>query len=381
MKEATENTTQQRIVKALQEQIPVKNLSGVKIRNVRRRPEQPFDISFDIRSASSQIQVLGEIKRSFSPRQLEEISPWIRRLKALRSDVAIAVIAPTLSSQAQEFCIENEIDFLDLAGNIFINVPGKLVLQRTGLRERALVAEEANGPSIMNVFSGKSSRVLRVLLENPRTWTVTGIAEELFREAKRVRLILPGFPVDLRISLGSISKTVASLEEQLWIRRRGTAVLVPEPSRLLRQWAERYKERYRWRLRSSFVVNNPYGAGITEINNGLQPRIKGPYAFTSAVAASTEAAFVDVDVIDVFLMNVKDGRPLRDLNSKSKIGPNLRFITPYDAGVFMYSKTTNEAPIVSSIQAFLDLYARGGRDLKQAEYLLSNLIERRWSVA
>jgi hypothetical protein len=62
----------------------------------------------------------------------------------------------------------------------------------------------------------------------------------------------------------------------------------------------------------------------------------------------------------------------------SGLQPALRFITPYDAGVFMYSKRVGTAPVVSAIQAYLDLYARGGRDLKQAEYLLDNVIRPQW---
>jgi hypothetical protein len=37
--------------------------------------------------------------------------------------------------------------------------------------------------------------------------------------------------------------------------------------------------------------------------------------------------------------------------------------------------------MVSNIQAYLDLYARGGRDLKQADYLLTNAIEPHWKAA
>jgi hypothetical protein len=51
---------------------------------------------------------------------------------------------------------------------------------------------------------------------------------------------------------------------------------------------------------------------------------------------------------------------------------------PYDIGVFMYPQMTEETPLVSDIQAYLDLSARGGRDSKQAEYLLRHVIEPRW---
>jgi len=75
------------------------------------------------------------------------------------------------------------------------------------------------------------------------------------------------------------------------------------------------------------------------------------------------------------------GSELRDLESRPNTGPKLRFLTPYDAGVFMYLKQVGTALVVSPIQAYLDLYARGGRDLKQAEYLLNNMIQPKWGSA
>ena len=42
------------------------------------------------------------------------------------------------------------------------------------------------------------------------------------------------------------------------------------------------------------------------------------------------------------------------------------------------SKRESNFPKVSNIQAYLDLYARGGRDLKQADVLLDAAIAPRW---
>src|SRR5665811_1397940 len=133
----TLNPTGQIVAEMLRSQLPVKGLPGVSIQNVREQPEPPFDISFELRSGPNQVQVLGEIRPTFSPRLLEEIGPWIRRLKSLRTDISVAVIAPLLSPQSQAFCIQNGIDFLDLAGNVFINVPGKFTIQRNGMRARS----------------------------------------------------------------------------------------------------------------------------------------------------------------------------------------------------------------------------------------------------
>ena len=368
-----------KVLDALRKQVPLRDFAGVRIEQVRQEPERPFDVSFELISGSNRIQVFGEIKQAPSPKMLAEIGPWMRRMKSLKQDAAFAIVAPALSPQAQAYCLENGIDFLDLAGNLSIQVPGKFTLQRLGRRnlERD---QPPDSPRSMNAFSGRSSRVLRVLLEKPRLWSLTDISKELAAEGIRVEKIYAQ-AVDFAVSLGLISKVLSSLEEQLWIRRQGSAVLVPEPRRLLLAWAEKYKERYRWRLRNSFEVSNPFGEGVSRISEQLQERVSGAYAFTAAAAASVIAPFVELDRVDIFLGDAESGARLRQLAERESTGPKLRLIYPYDMGVFLYSRREGDVPVVSSLQAYLDLYARGGRDLKQADYLLSRTIEPRWRAA
>ncbi len=374
------NQIEREVVDALREQAPVRDLPSVSIQDVREPPEQPFDLIFELRSGSNRIQVFGEIRRTFSPKLLEEIAPWIQRLKSLHGDAAVAVIAPMLSPQAQAYCIQNGIDFLDLAGNLFINVPGKFMLQRTGKRTPGISTKESEGQRAVNVFSGRSSRVLRVLLENPKSWKITEIARELSEESRRFSIRFPKAQIGLEISPGSVSKAIASLEEQLWVRRRKTAVIVPEPQRVLAQWGEKYKERYRRRLRSSFQTNNPFGSDIASINRGLQKMKFEAYAFTGPMAASAEAPFVDIDLVDIFIIAGQSRVGFGALGGRPATGPPLRFLYPYDTGVFMYSRRVKRAPVVSPVQAYLDLYACGGRDRKQAEYLLASAIQPRWEA-
>jgi hypothetical protein len=231
-----------------------------------------------------------------------------------------------------------------------------------------------------NVFSGRSSRVLRVLLERLKPRILTEIANELQAETNRIAREFSTKQLRFTISLGTISKALSSLEEQLWIRQQNSAVLVPEPRRLLLEWADKYKERFRWGLRSSFETSNPFGKAPAEINVGLQSLLTTPYAFTGA-AAATEAPFIDLDRIDIFLLPNQDGLKLRQLSQRPvpQGAPKLRFIYPYDEGVFLYSKRKSAFPRVSNTQAYLDLYARGGRDLKQADFLLDSAIAPRWN--
>jgi hypothetical protein len=179
--------SEQVILEALRNQVPVRDLPGVSISDVQEQPEQRFDVRFELRSGGNRVLVLGEIKPTFSPRLLEEIAPWIQRLKSLRPEIAVAVIAPFLSPQSQAFCAENEIDFIDLAGNISVNIPGKFTLQRSGMRSRE-TSPPPDGQRTMNVFSGRSSRILRVLLEKPKTWSMRGLrlAWALYQKSSQV---------------------------------------------------------------------------------------------------------------------------------------------------------------------------------------------------
>src|SRR5690242_15850867 len=177
------------IIQALRNQLPLRDLPGVRIRALRERPKERFDVSFELRSGKSSVVVFGEIKPAVSPKILEEIAPWIRRMKALREDVAFALICPVFSDRSQRYCIENGIDFLDMAGNISVNVPGTFTLQRLGIRRKEQSEPEPFFRNI-NVFSARSSRVLRVLLEKPRSWTLTQIAKEIAVESERLARVL-----------------------------------------------------------------------------------------------------------------------------------------------------------------------------------------------
>jgi len=370
------------VLEGLREGRPFEGLPSVSISKLNAKTAGPFDLRFELKSGSNRVFVLGEVKTYVTPKQLEEVSPWIARLKSLQPETAVAIIAPYMSPQAQKFCIENAIDFIDLAGNLSINVPGKFTLQRLGVRGKSESAAREN-TRIQNVYSGKASRVLRVLLQTPRTWNLTTLGNELAIETRANPFVSAVSDVSrgtFEISLGSISKALSTLEQELWIRRRNSAIVIPEPIRLLSQWAEKYKERYRWRLRGSFTCTNPFGAEPRSVAESLNRIAPGQFAFTGAAAASLRAPFVDIDKIDLFVNSPETGVRIREMSVGQGVGPSIRVSSPYDFGVFMYARYEGNVPVVSDVQSYLDLFSRGGRDLKQAQYLLQNRIQENWKA-
>jgi len=409
--------TEQQIIEALKTGQPFQGLPAVRVGSiVAQSRKDRFDVAFWVESGTNRVLVYGEIKSNCTPKTVTQIAPWLSRLKAVEPDAAFAIICPTLSPEAQSICVENSVDFIDLAGNISINVPGsKFVLQRLG-RKGPRAAQPLKYPS---PYGGRSSRVLRVLLQNPKDWKLTEIGEELAAESNRNAILqemkfwtktteqILQEPAEDRtnailkegfeVSLASISKVLRSLEEDLQVRRRDSSIAVPEPGRLLLAWAQKYKERYRWRLRDSFTSSNLVGPDLRKITISLNEQMgTQAWAFTGTAATLLAAPFAEPGIIDVFICekeglggNLRGGLkwPLTaadttamGLKPETAIGPfpDLRLIYPYDLGVFMYSRRVEGIPIVSDIQAFLDLFAKGGRDLKQADYLLEEVIEPRW---
>jgi hypothetical protein len=390
--------TEREILQALRDSQPFKGLSNVRVANLVEQPEAKlgrFDAKFDLQFGQASVEVYVEVKSACTPKQVEQIAPWLSQMKATKNGTAFALVCPVLSPQSQELCLERRVDFIDLSGNLFINVPGKLLLQRVGMESR----QEISPSFYRNPFSGKSSRILRVLLqkpkvwtasetqpwnvplmeravlEKPKAWTLTEITEELAKETSRIECT----GVSFEVSFSLASRVLRSLEEELLVMRRNSAVLVPEPRRLLSRWAQEYRDRNRWYLRRSFKLPNPFGPGLQSVRQGLDGLLKPKcYAFTGAAAASVTAPFIDLDPIDLYTSDEAGAQNLRALISGTSLGPDLRVIYPFDAGVFMYSSLSEGTPIVSDIQAYLDLFARGGRDLKQADYLLQNRIEPMW---
>jgi DNA-binding transcriptional ArsR family regulator len=342
-----------------------------------RAGKNGFDAGFRLQSRGAEVKVYVEVKASCSPKTILEIAPWIRRIKRMNPGTAVALACPVMTVRAQQVCLENDIDFLDLAGNVYINT-GDFLLQRTG-RDAGRRRPGTRGQAFGNPFSPRSSRVVRVLLEKPGTWRLTAIADELEREGRENPI---SRDLSFKIDLSSISRALSALTEELLVRKRGQDIIVSDPGRLLAAWAEKYQTRFRRMLRDSIVLRTSSEKGLADLAIELG-RASRNFVFTSATAASVTAPYVDVDVVDAFAMRPEDflasgitGIP----TARTPLSSQIRITRAYDAGVFMYARIVDGIPVTSPVQAYLDLYARGGRDRKQADFLLEQVLRPKWKT-
>lgn len=339
---------------------------GELARESAARPDVIMVIDF----AGTTVTIYGELKSQVTPRIVRELAPWLARVKELNPSKIYALICPYLSPTNQMYCLNNGIDFIDLSGNVSIQIPGKIWIQRLNCPNLYRTSQLVRNP-----FSGSSSRVIRVLLQNPNAiWSNSRIEEELSNESKRWRR-----PNLFAISQSTISKTIQSLEEEVLVRRDGRKIVTPDPRQLLFRWAEKYREIWKREKRKSWISKNPIGFDIEESCRGLKNEFEGfEPLYTGSAAANLVAPFVNIDRFDIFIIDPSVSEMLRGWSVDQGVGPDFQFVEPYDQGVLMYARQKKGVTIASDIQIYLDCYARGGRDAKQAEYLFTKVIETRW---
>jgi len=119
--QATGLQLEKEVVQALRTQVPVRSLRGVCIRDVKAQSKDGFDVEFQLESGQRSTLAYGEIELAASPKLLEQLAPWIRRMRSLRKDAAFVLICPVLAPRSQAYCIENGIDFLDLPSTCSLN--------------------------------------------------------------------------------------------------------------------------------------------------------------------------------------------------------------------------------------------------------------------
>jgi len=119
--ETREAQFERRMVDALRKQVPVKDLPATH-RAGTSGAGAPFDVSFELTSGKNRILVFAEIKQAPSPScwrrlSLDTAHEVVEKRRCLRS-VSLESVFAGAGVQRR-----NGIDFLDLAGNVSIQVP------------------------------------------------------------------------------------------------------------------------------------------------------------------------------------------------------------------------------------------------------------------
>ena len=212
-----------------------------------------------------------------------------------------------------------------------------------------------------DIFGPKSTRVIRVLISNPRNrWRIATLAKEA------------------KVSLGWAHAVVATLQDQNYVARdENYRVNVVDPIRLLKRWAAFY----------SFITQNRFETFHTfeqELEQLLKrlKKVKTSYALTGLSGAWLVAPYVRPVSVDVYVADRSaTSEFVRALELRPvERGGDIRLVLPYDDGVFYGARSIDDIKVVSNIQLYVDLVNYPARG-EEASSQIFRLIEEEWSKA
>lgn len=353
MKLNSKKDTKEKAIKSLEEAflgIPFVKLK--KVKTDAKIGNSFVDLKMDALVSDKPVTFIGEVKSQGDPRFVRMAVAELKDyLTSIPSSYGI-LIAPYLSDDSRKICKEDGIGCVDLAGNAFLSFKN-IFIERSG-RPNPIASVRV----VKSVFSQKSSRVLRVLFENPsKRWHVEDMAKES------------------GISLGLASKVKQALLSEEWIKEEGKQFYFLKLQEALNQWSENYS----YEKNASFS----FYSGLTD--DQLEDAVKKEckyrkvqYGLALFSGARKVAPYVRFQrffaYLDSNIEAIADVLQLKKVDS----GANVTLLQPYDEGVFYGLQTINGTNVVSDIQLYLDLKRYKGRGEEAAQTLFEQRIKPKW---
>jgi hypothetical protein len=323
--------------------------------------EQLFGITVRLTTASNEQWIIAVLTRaSGEPRLIRESCA---RLNSLikdhpNKDKVYPVVAATyIGKRAAQICKEMNVGYLDLSGNcrlsfdsIFIE---REVLENKNIEKRPL----------RSVFSPKSSRVVRLLLENPeRGWPVQELA------------------ASAQISLGLASKVKQKLLDLDFAIATMAGLKLREPENVLIDWSHNYS------YKDNEMLECYAPGGQYELEGYLAnycDQNKTEYALTLFSGSNRVAPFIRGITLSTAYVNANLHKVASDLGWKPvSSGANFILLRPFDEFILrgvQDNPTKWTGKVVSDIQLYLDLASHKSRGEEAAEFLLEQRIRPNWT--
>jgi len=293
---------------------------------------------------------VGEIISSSTPKSVEAAVAQARRYAT--GDALPLIIAPYLSPKTLERCLEAQVSAFDLGGNAAVLVPGRMALFRTGAPNKYPASR-----AIKSIYRGKSSLVPRVFLIRPRFELVGDVLTEIQSRGGE-------------ISLGTVSKVLKGLEDDLVIRK-DPSIGVLQADRLLERLVENYAADRAVVGRSVDVKLDLGPDSLWKLRRACDD------LGLKCVAASTgsDDPVPETGLPSIYVETTDSVLRALDLSPVSRFG-TLCMLESSDARVYFDRRDREGFYWSSPVQRYLELAVSGKRERELSEVLKGRILTR-----
>lgn len=291
-----------------------------------------------------------KVRERVTPQMADDLFSRIHATD-LAPHVVRLVYAPVISPRVAEIARRYDVSYLDHAGNCHIVNPAVgLFISRAGIPNKSA---SRNKGTVTDLFSPKSSRIIRAMLHRPdHEWQVSELAEH----------------PDVDVSAGLVSKVKRTLISENYAAVRNRLLYLKEPRELLNAWAKRYpgaaNQRQYYMRGDTQEIEARVSSWCEEssIEYALA-RFSAAWRHAPEVRYSVASAYVGAEAFrKSSQISLKTDCGARKVDS----GANLVLLTPFDQSVFTQKQKAPEQ-MTSPLQTWLDLQAITGRGEEAAE--------------
>lgn len=324
----------------------------------RTRPRS-FDAVVEVRWGSIRETYGVEIKTQSQPRVLDQAMAQAK-MQAQANDVRPMIFLPYLSEESLRRLEASDVSGIDLCGNALI-LGTTFRVWRSGQPNRFRESRP-----IANPYQGDSSVFARCFLLQNRFESLSAL-REFALSRYRTRPDQEGGV----LQLGTASKVVQALLDELILAKDRDAITLIDPKRLL----SNLQLKYRRPASTTLVGKTPFGSEeVWDQLESWSERTGGRYVATGAASAKRWGVLFGQD------------RPrfyVEDLQSASEalqvaVGPafaNVELVEEKKGLVYFDSLQDGAAHWASMIQTWLELAQAGPREREAAETLYRRMLE------
>lgn len=341
----------QQIVSHLKQRWAEIGIPELRLKRVEVPAHSPLEIDFVF--GGKELLVLCEVKADARSITIDRAISQIREFMKQKGgeNVRPCLVVPFLSEPMRKKLRSNNIWFIDLSGNIYLNDPGVFHIEREGRDNRFSGSQISS-----NIFADKRSLVIRYLFDHPN-------------EFVGVRKIADACGANP----GGVSVALKLLDEAGYVARdrHGRRKLVAWRA-LLEDWASYYKFKKQGESRFYWNVQS-----LDEMLGLLANHPQGGFALTGHAGAHLIAPYVNYEGLHAY---VRDLEVIDRLTQAFKMRPtekgaNVFLMRPYyKESAFFGARSIKGVEVVSDVQLYLDLKHFPVRGEEQAEHLLRRVI-------
>jgi hypothetical protein len=296
---------------------------------------------------------LVETKASGAAGSAQQLVERIQHFKPRKKHDILLAAVPHMGPAGKRYCKEQKVSWIDLSGNACIRGPGLLVRVSGARNQHSRPGRKAN------VFSRKSSRVVRQLLLDP-------LGTHTQKDLVRMTGLGQGF----------VSRILTRLKDDGFINSTTSNIRVRQPSRLLDAWEEFYDF-----SKHTIVHGHMSSRSATELLDRVVAALQREdlaYATTGLAGAWLLTHFAKFRICTFYLHEMPSKMTRQDIGFRPTTrGANVWFVLPNDDDVFSGCRDINDVTVAHPVQVYLDLRNHPERSREAADHLRGELLD--WS--